>query len=130
MSTSPIGDHTQLCSAAPATFSYTRFPPRSTTRWSHSTLEKFTSHTSPARGGPPGPVNPAAPACRSNALQGIAISTLHPRSSSHGSFSVPSTRTAVLSPAQSHVLSPFPPARYGLRRNKSHTVFSAFTSNS
>ena len=120
MSINPIGDHTQLCSFRPSIFLY--FP--SSTRVSHSTREKFTFQTSPSRGGP------GLSVCTLNAAHGIAISTSHPLSLSLGSLIVPCTLTAVFSPSMLNELSPFPPSRYGFRKSRSHTVFSALTSNS
>src|SRR5580692_6846668 len=78
MFTTPCGDHTQLSSAWPFTFSY--FPP--TTRTRHSTREKLIRHSSPAVGRP-------LPLRSTNADHGKASSTDHPLSRSRASFNVP-----------------------------------------
>src|SRR5438874_539086 len=96
---SPWGDHTQL-SSGPGSFTY--LP--SCTLVRHSTREKLTRHCSPADGRTTG-------AREANDVQGNAISRLHPRSRSRGSFSVPWIDTAVLSPGISQVLSALPPSR-------------------
>ena len=82
MSTTPIGDQTQLSSGP----SRRRYLP-STTSCRHCTREKSIRQTSPACGG-------QLPRHHSRmSSQGQARVTDHPRSSSDGSFSVPSTWT-------------------------------------
>ena len=71
-------------------FSFTYFP--STIAVRHSTREKLIRHTSPGRGG-------QCPFVHSRSdSHGQAIVTDHPRSSSRGSFSVPSTLTPTHNP--------------------------------
>src|SRR5438067_10184460 len=113
MSITPCGDHTQLCSGRPFTFTY--LP--SATSVSHSTREKVISHLSPSFGGTGTPVSSFSPA------HGQRISTVQPRSVSRGSFSVPSTYTAVFSPAISQALTALPPSLYGFVRSRSQVVF-------
>ncbi len=94
MLTSPWGDQTQLSSGSglpvSASTRLTYAPVSVSTR--HSTREKFTRHWSPARGGTGTRVYSAS------GPQGNAISTVQPRSSSSGRFSVPSIATAVRRP--------------------------------
>src|SRR5690242_11265627 len=106
----PCGDQTQLSSFV---FGTLRYLP-STISCRHSTREKFILHSSPARGGV------SWWAYSASAFHGKAISTDQPRSVSLGSFSVPSTYTAVRNPGISQLLRAFPPWRYGLSRNRSH----------
>src|SRR5438270_2958755 len=100
MSIDTCDDHTQLLSDRP--FTYTYLPP--TTSVSHSTREKLTRHRSPSFGGTVTSVSSFSPA------HGQRISSVQPRSVSRGSFGVPSTCTAVFSPAISQALTALPPS--------------------
>src|SRR4051812_49301411 len=112
MSITPWGDQVQLRSGR---FGTLRYLP-STTSTSHSTREKLIRHWSPSRGGTGTPVSSFSPA------HGHLISTVHPRSVSRGSLTVPSTWTAVFRPMISHPFSALPPSLYGLVSSRSQVV--------
>src|SRR5687768_17162022 len=101
MSITPVADQTQLSSGVSGTRRYLL----STTSCSHSTREKLMRHWSPSLGGKLCSVTSLSD------VQGIAISTVHPLSTSDGSLTVPATETAVRRPWNSQPLSLCPPAR-------------------
>src|SRR5262245_54760751 len=125
MSTTPCGDHTQLSSDEPDTFSYAMpFVAALLVETRHSTREKLIRHCSPSVGGP---------VCRARSdktFHGNANSTVQPLSVSAGLLSVPRTWTAVFIPGISQSLRGFPSSRYGLSSRRSQVVLSALISNS
>src|SRR3954453_24143964 len=96
----PCGDQTQLSSFRPGRLTY--LPP--TTSTCHSTREKLMRHSSPGLGRP-------LPLGAVKAVQGMASSTVQPRSRSRGSLRLPSIETAVWRPGICQLLSALPPFR-------------------